>query len=194
MVKLQGDFHFSFGTSTKRSGQPQGDFFSWIAVHDKIRIRMHQGISFSICRIHLLVLVTRSEWRYRAENFFKRQILTRFFIVVYAKWANFQLCLYHGKNKLYSLKWRLCTRPPRLVGYYSVSSLKQQSAGETRQFGTRWKRQFGTVEKSVKSAPHFLSNINWVKIGKQEPGTPFSKLLDPRLMQQWFGAIFTKKN
>jgi hypothetical protein len=23
-----------------------------------------------------------------------------------------------------------------------------------------------------------------VKIGKQEPGTPFSKLLDPRLMQQ----------
>jgi hypothetical protein len=90
---------------------------------------MHQGISFSICRIHLLVLVTRSEWRYRAENFFKRQILTRFFIVVYAKWANFQLCLYHGKNKLYSLKWRLCTRPPRLVGYYSASSLKQQSAG-----------------------------------------------------------------
>jgi hypothetical protein len=28
------------------------------------------------------------------------------------------------------------------------------------------------------------SYINWVKIGKQEPGTPFSKLLDPRLMQQ----------
>jgi hypothetical protein len=46
-------------------------------------------------------------------------------------------------------------------------------------------RQFGTIEKkNVKSAPHFLSNINWVKIGKQEPGTPFSKLLDPRLMQQ----------
>ena len=27
-VKLQGDFHFSFGTSTKRSEQPQGDFFT----------------------------------------------------------------------------------------------------------------------------------------------------------------------
>jgi hypothetical protein len=40
------------------------------------------------------------------------------------------------------------------------------------------------LKKSVKSAPHFLSNINWVKIGKQEPGTPFSKLLDPRPMQQ----------
>jgi hypothetical protein len=26
--------------------------------------------------------------------------------------------------------------------------------------------------------------INWVKIGKQEPGSPFSKLLDPHLMQQ----------
>ena len=31
MVKLQGDFHFSFGTSTKRSEQPQGDFFARIA-------------------------------------------------------------------------------------------------------------------------------------------------------------------
>jgi hypothetical protein len=40
------------------------------------------------------------------------------------------------------------------------------------------------LKKNVKSAPHFLSNINWVKIGKQEPGTPFSKLLDPHLMQQ----------
>jgi hypothetical protein len=38
------------------------------------------------------------------------------------------------------------------------------------------------LKKSVE--PHFLSNINWVKIGKQEPGTPFSKLLDLRLMQQ----------
>ena len=28
MVKSQGDFHFSFGTSTKRSEQPQGDFFA----------------------------------------------------------------------------------------------------------------------------------------------------------------------
>jgi hypothetical protein len=27
-------------------------------------------------------------------------------------------------------------------------------------------------------------SFSWVKIGKQEPGTPFSKLLDPRLMQQ----------
>ena len=32
MVKLQGDFHFSFGTSTKRSEQPQGDFFARIAL------------------------------------------------------------------------------------------------------------------------------------------------------------------
>jgi hypothetical protein len=40
------------------------------------------------------------------------------------------------------------------------------------------------LKKSVKSAPHFLSNIKWVKIGKQEPWTPFSKLLDPRLMIQ----------
>jgi hypothetical protein len=53
---------------------------------------------FSISRINLLVLVTRFDWRYRAENFFKRQILTRFFFVAYAKWANFQLCLYHGKG------------------------------------------------------------------------------------------------
>ena len=28
MVKLQGDFHFSFGTSTKWCEQPQGDFFA----------------------------------------------------------------------------------------------------------------------------------------------------------------------
>ena len=32
MVKLQDDFHFSFGTSTKRSEQPQGDFFARIAL------------------------------------------------------------------------------------------------------------------------------------------------------------------
>ena len=32
LVKLQGDFHFSFGTSTKRSEQPQGDFFARIAL------------------------------------------------------------------------------------------------------------------------------------------------------------------
>jgi len=32
MVRLQGDFHFSFGTSTKRSEQPQGDFFARIAL------------------------------------------------------------------------------------------------------------------------------------------------------------------
>ena len=32
MVKLQGDFHFSFDTSTKRSEQPQGDFFARIAL------------------------------------------------------------------------------------------------------------------------------------------------------------------
>jgi hypothetical protein len=90
------------------------------SVHDNIRIRMHPGISFSISRINLLVLVTRFDWRYRAENLF----------------------------------WK--------VEKDSSASLK----------------------KSVKSAPHFLSNINWVKIGKQEPGTPFSKLLDPCLMQQ----------
>jgi hypothetical protein len=36
--------------------------------------------------------------------------------------------------------------------------------------------------------------VNWVKIGKQEPGTPFSKLLDLRLMQQRFWGYFhTKK-
>ena len=32
MVKLQGDFHFSFGTSTKQSEQPQGDIFTRIAL------------------------------------------------------------------------------------------------------------------------------------------------------------------
>ena len=32
MVKLQDDFHFSFGTSIKRSEQPQGDFFARIAL------------------------------------------------------------------------------------------------------------------------------------------------------------------
>jgi hypothetical protein len=32
MVKLQGDFYFSFDTSTKRSEQPQGDFFARIAL------------------------------------------------------------------------------------------------------------------------------------------------------------------
>jgi hypothetical protein len=32
LVKLQGDFHFSFDTSTKRSEQPQGDFFARIAL------------------------------------------------------------------------------------------------------------------------------------------------------------------
>ena len=36
--------------------------------------------------------------------------------------------------------------------------------------------------------------INWVKIGKQEPGTPFSKLLDPRLMKKWFWGYFHTKN
>ena len=32
MVKLQGDLHFSFGTSTKWSEQPQGDFLARIAL------------------------------------------------------------------------------------------------------------------------------------------------------------------
>jgi hypothetical protein len=46
-------------------------------------------------------------------------------------------------------------------------------------------RHFGMLKKkNVKSGPHFLSNINWVQIGKQETRTPFSKLLDSRLMQQ----------
>jgi hypothetical protein len=53
---------------------------------------------------------------------------------------------------------------------------------ETRQFGTKTFRH--VEKKNVKSGPHFLSNINWVQIGKQEPRTPFSKLLDPLLMQQ----------
>jgi hypothetical protein len=53
---------------------------------------------------------------------------------------------------------------------------------ETRQFGTKTFRH--VEKKKIKSGPHFLSNINWVQIGKQEPRTPFSKLLDPRLMQQ----------
>jgi hypothetical protein len=35
--------------------------------------------------------------------------------------------------------------------------------------------------------------MNWVKIGKQESGTPFSKLLDPHLMQQGFMGYFHKK-
>jgi hypothetical protein len=37
-------------------------------------------------------------------------------------------------------------------------------------------------------------SINKVKIGKQEPGTPFSKLLDLHLMQQWFMGYFHKTN
>jgi hypothetical protein len=32
IVKLQGNFHFSFGTSAKQSEQPQGDFFARIAL------------------------------------------------------------------------------------------------------------------------------------------------------------------
>ena len=74
---------------------------------------------------------------------------------------------------------------------------------EPRQFGTKTVRHplkktvqhqdiSAPLKKSVKSAPYFLSNINWVKIGKQELGTPFSKLLDPRLMQQWFWGYFHK--
>jgi hypothetical protein len=31
------------------------------------------------------------------------------------------------------------------------------------------------------------------KLGKQEPGTPFSKLLDLHLMQQWYWGYFHKK-
>jgi hypothetical protein len=29
-----------------------------------------------------------------------------------------------------------------------------------------------------------VKRLIWVNIGKQKPGIPFSKLLDPRLMQQ----------
>jgi hypothetical protein len=46
------------------------------------------------------------------------------------KWnANEQ---FFSENKLYTMKWwwcPQCTRPTCLVGFYSVSSLKQQSAG-----------------------------------------------------------------
>jgi hypothetical protein len=46
-------------------------------------------------------------------------------------------------------------------------------------------RHFGTVEKKCQIGTAFSFKYKLgVKIGKQEPGTPFSKLLDPRLMQQ----------
>jgi hypothetical protein len=53
----------------------------------------------------------------------------------------------------------------------------------------------GTVNwsQNVYCVSDYNSCINWVKIGKQEPGSPFSKLLDPHLMQQWFWGYFHKK-
>jgi hypothetical protein len=45
------------------------------------------------------------------------------------KWEILQI--YHGENKLHSTIWwwcPLCTRPTKLVGLYSASSPKQQSA------------------------------------------------------------------
>jgi len=44
------------------------------------------------------------------------------------KWYILQI--YHGENKLDSMGWwwcQLCTKPTRLAGFYSASSLKQQS-------------------------------------------------------------------
>jgi hypothetical protein len=39
----------------------------------------------------------------------------------------------------------------------------------------------------------YIFLVHAEKIGKQEPGTPFSKLLDSHLMQQWFMGYFHKK-
>jgi hypothetical protein len=52
---------------------------------------------------------------------------------------------------------------------------------------------FWGLQEEFSTLPCSPSNINWVKIGKQEPGTPFSKLLDLRLMQQRFWGYFHKK-
>ena len=47
-------------------------------------------------------------------------------------WCGATFQPYHGENNYISMKWwwcRPCTRPTSLVGLYSASSLKQQSAG-----------------------------------------------------------------
>jgi hypothetical protein len=36
------------------------------------------------------------------------------------------------------------------------------------------------------------TGLNWVEIGKQEPGTPFSKLLDPNAAM--IHGLFSQKN
>ena len=76
MVKLQGDFHFSFGTSTKRSEQPQGDFFARIALQRepclrhlsvvdqsfnswKLAVKLDLG---EMCKLRLYFLSAMNTW------------------------------------------------------------------------------------------------------------------------------------
>jgi hypothetical protein len=59
LVKLQGDFHFSFGTSTKRSEQPQGDFFTlqrepWDIVHTMMNNINNSQINYPIVIVFIL--------------------------------------------------------------------------------------------------------------------------------------------
>ena len=56
-----------------------------------------------------------------------------------AKWAFSQL--YHGQNKLHSMKWcRLCTRPPHLLGIFKLLALCDNSPQTESSLISSWCR------------------------------------------------------
>ena len=56
-----------------------------------------------------------------------------------AKWAFSQL--YHGQNKLHSMKWcRLCTRPPHLLGIFKLLALCDNSPQTDSSLISSWCR------------------------------------------------------
>ena len=67
MVKSQGDFHFSFGTSTKRSEQPQGDFFARIALQREPWLSDFNAISY----VGTFVDYDVPKWFPTSKNFYR---------------------------------------------------------------------------------------------------------------------------
>jgi hypothetical protein len=89
LVKLQGDFHFSFGTSTKRSEQPQGDFFARIALQREP------------CPIHV--------YKLNASNLVPLSLVCE--IQVYIIIVVFQTAIVKGRNRN-SYEYKNCTTDP----------------------------------------------------------------------------------
>jgi hypothetical protein len=68
MVKLQGDFYFSFDTSTKRSEQPQGDFFARIALQREYNGKTSVYFYYKISVFQTAIVKGRNRNSYEYKN------------------------------------------------------------------------------------------------------------------------------